>query len=122
MFASRCAYCGCKITYDRFEVDHVYSSVEFHALQFAQAEIFSVQDGSVIDRYNDIQNLFPSCIQCNRIKKEKSIEDFRKYLSQLRDSLIQKQPKLRILFNMGILPLSQNPIIFHFEKVPSNRH
>ena len=61
MFDGRCAYCGDKINFNNFYIDHI--------------------EPVFIGGSNKIENLFPSCFECNSCKTYLSIEQFRQKLS-----------------------------------------
>lgn len=122
MFSGHCAYCGKKITLSNFETDHIFSSVEYQSLQFANAEIFNPGTGELITSYNHLANLFPSCVSCNRIKKEDSLSVFRYHLSSYRDNIFVKNKMLRTLNALGLIVVMSKPVIFFYEKVLSNSH
>ena len=59
-FNKKCGYCGCKIYMDTFCMDHMEPKSK---------------GGS-----NSIDNYMPSCYDCNIMKFDMSIEEFRQYL------------------------------------------
>ena len=69
-FNGHCAYCGCELTIEKMQVDHLYSvyrSVEW--------------DGKQAD--NSFENLMPACRQCNFYKGSMTLEWFRLQLKTL---------------------------------------
>lgn len=58
-----CYYCGCKLDYATFEVDHFIPKA----------------DGGT----NDIDNLVPSCCDCNSIKGVMDVDSFRRSIEAI---------------------------------------
>jgi 5-methylcytosine-specific restriction endonuclease McrA len=56
-YNGHCAYCGCKLKIDNFDIDHI------------QARIYGGD--------NDLSNFNPSCRRCNSSKRCLSLEEFR---------------------------------------------
>ena len=83
MFDWRCAYCASPIDEDNGTLDHkipkIYGGTRKHS------------------------NLFPCCCQCNNLKSDRSIEEFRNYLAI----------RLNEVWNIGFKPTI---ITFLFEK------
>lgn len=87
----KCAYCGCNIDYYDFHVDHVKSKNK---------------NGS-----NKQSNLLPSCRDCNALKFNLNLEEFRTKVENLmfdtfHGRLINKYYKIK-----------QTKIEFYFEKI-----
>lgn len=91
-FNGHCAYCGCKIEFGGFVVDH----------------FLAVAKGGK----NNIDNLFPSCELCNAKKFDLGIEDFRKELCNLPN---ENYPKLKILKKYYYIRPKRNNFLFYFE-------
>lgn len=61
----RCIYCGSIISYDDFHIDHKNPK------------------SNLKKDFDNIDNLFPSCCDCNLSKGNLSIENFRKKIEQI---------------------------------------
>jgi len=75
-YNGHCAYCGCEITFDNFQVDHVWPRV------------FKGNDS--------IDNLMPACKECNHYKRALDLEIFRnEWLGKLHTRIkrIPKNPR-----------------------------
>ena len=91
-FDGRCAYCGYKIRYDEMVVDH----------------IIPIAKGGD----SKIDNLFPSCRECNTCKFDLSLEEFRE---KIYDFYGVEDFKYRILEKYyDIIP--KNHYSFYFER------
>lgn len=67
MTGGRCYYCGCELNFDDFHMDHVQAKSK---------------GGKVRD------NLVPACRDCNIMKCDLSIEEFRNKINSLLDDNI----------------------------------
>ncbi|MGQ4893504.1 MAG: HNH endonuclease [Candidatus Njordarchaeia archaeon] len=75
-YNGHCAYCGCEITFDNFQVDHIWP------------KIFNGDDS--------IDNLMPACKECNHYKRALDLETFRnEWLGKLHTRIkrIPKNPR-----------------------------
>lgn len=93
-FSGRCAYCGCEISIDSFQVDHLVPDV----------------------RNNAISNLMPSCRVCNFWKSNLSIEEFRQKIYAVQHVFAAVNSKALLLCKFGLLFLEVRPVVFFFEK------
>lgn len=62
MTQGRCYYCGCDLDFDTFHMDHVHAKAK----------------GG-----KDKNNLVPACADCNIMKSDRSIEEFRAKINDL---------------------------------------
>ena len=93
-FDGCCAYCGRRITFRELDIDHV---------------VPKSKGGS-----NDLQNLFPSCMRCNRLKDSLSIEEFRKEIASQTNSLNLRD---HVAVDYGLIKLHpRKKVVFLFEK------
>ena len=86
-----CAYCGCEINFDYFVIDHI---------------IPKAKGGS-----SRIENLIPSCRDCNAMKYDCDIETFRNRVA----STLHNTFHGRIIAKY--YKPHEKPIIFYFEKM-----
>ena len=107
-YNGHCAYCGCRLEYKDMQVDHIESRY--------RAEY----RGKEVD--NSIDNLNPSCRACNFYKGDKTIERFRKDIT---DTLL---PNLKKNFNFRlakkynfILENDIDSITFYYEEQESRQ-
>lgn len=61
----KCVYCGCDLEFDNFHVEHM------------------IPKSKMQNNKSNIDNLFPSCPDCNLIKGNLDVEEFRKKIENL---------------------------------------
>ena len=99
-FDGHCAYCGVKLKYKELQVDHIKAQ---HKMRN--------QKRKVID---DIDNLYPSCRQCNWYKRINSIKVFRKLIATMHIRL-EKVFIYKLAKKYGIVKESKWNGKFYFE-------
>jgi len=99
-YDGHCAYCGCNLEFKKMQVDHF------------NAQIWDIEKGNKPN--NSIENLMPTCAECNRYKAEWNIEVIREWLEKSKKQLVKTQ-NLRILHRIGGFHISNEPIKFYFE-------
>ena len=95
-YDGRCAYCGCELEPDHFEVDHIVPVKE-------------------CGFDNRIDNLNPSCFLCNNFKRDKSIEVFRAQLMQIH-RYINGYYLVKIATKYGLADIQEFDGMFYYEK------
>jgi uncharacterized protein (TIGR02646 family) len=95
-FDGHCAYCGCKIEIETFEIDH---------------KTPKSKGGK-----NNLINLFPSCGLCNTFKYNRDIREFKKYLISI-PSTIKNRPIFNLMLELNILQINKIKNMFYFERV-----
>lgn len=107
MFNGRCAYCGKKIEMKDMQVDHIASHFRHNGT-------------------DELENYYPSCRDCNGLKSDYLLEEFRdtlipKCLDKVRvGASINRSKDCRSLRIVKAYGLDRNPkkeIEFYFEKV-----
>lgn len=88
----KCIYCGCTLDYYNFHIEHM------------------IPKSKLKNDKSNINNLFPSCIDCNLLKGNLEIEDFREKL----ENFIFDDTRCRTLARYyNIKPKN---ILFYFER------
>lgn len=100
-----CAYCGCEITPEEMQVDHV-ESIYRHEKDYIAGKA---------EYLDDIENYMPACRMCNFYKNTYTPEEFRQRLQTMTERL-EKQFIYRLAKKYGIVQEKENKIIFYFEK------
>ena len=102
-----CAYCGCELEYKDMQVDHI-DSVYTHC---------DYKKEKTLDEINEIDNLLPTCRQCNLYKSTFDLEEFRNRLTSVMMKNLQKTFQYRLALKYGLIKENINPVEFYFEKV-----
>ena len=100
-YEGHCAYCGCKLEYKDMQVDHIES------VRIAELK------GKEID--NSLNNLMPSCRQCNFYKGTSSIDQFRKNITKTLLPNLQKNFNYRLALKYGLIKENIKPVLFYYE-------
>lgn len=103
----RCAYCGCDLEYKDMQVDHVKSV-------YANTDIKQTMSS---EEMYDIDNLMPSCRQCNFYKSSMQLDAFRERLATTMMENLQKEFTYRLALKYGLIEEYIKPIRFYFETV-----
>lgn len=113
-YDGHCAYCGCEIEYRQMQVDHVkslyWNSIDNHFVDNPDI----VQDDS-------LDNLMPSCRQCNYYKAEADIENFRSKIHNILERTCRDSFQVRLAIKHGILEYKPWDGKFYFEKTTKQR-
>lgn len=118
-FCGRCAYCGKQLT-KSFQVDHVVPKMTYSQWERSGKKKEYFPDflmhltGNELDH---IDNLFPSCRQCNFYKGTKNLEDFRYELTQLTGRLKKGVFIYKLALEYGLIQETdkEKKIVFYFE-------
>lgn len=98
MYDGHCAYCGCDLELKDMQVDHINS----------------VYRSGVCD--NDLNNLLPSCRQCNFYKGTGTIEQFRQKLKETMWRALKKTFQYRMMIKYDLIRENDRTIKFYFEE------
>lgn len=107
-FNKKCSYCGHRIEFESFHVDHLipkrrYKNLEYHANK--DKEIGT----------NHIDNLMPSCTSCNSSKSDLSLDEFRERIYDRVKRLNNFSHEYKIAKRFGLVKEISKPIAFYFE-------
>lgn len=106
-YNGHCAYCGCNLRIEDMQIDHINPKYR------------SMINGKPID--NSVENLNPSCRQCNFYKGANDIEGFRKrIITQLQRTCVDTFQS-RLAMKYGIIEYKQWNKKFYFEKVQEEK-
>ena len=100
----RCAYCGCELEMKEMQVDHLISVYK---------EQYETRLGNSIAG-NHIDNLMPSCRQCNFYKGANNLELFRMQLQTLMKR-VKKPLQYRLAHKYGMVQETEWDGKFYFE-------
>ncbi|MEI6059415.1 MAG: HNH endonuclease signature motif containing protein [Bacteroidota bacterium] len=98
-----CSYCGCKITIDKFTIDHIEPRRRYPT---------NLKIGE-----NKIDNYLPCCGSCNSSKSTLSVDEFRNSITKKIDSIRNNSSQFRILERFGKIKIEPGDIVFYFETI-----
>ena len=112
-----CAYCGIYLN-NKFQVDHIIPKRLVHFLK---------GDGYMVPRFlkhllgntsniEHIDNLLPSCPQCNNFKSHLSLEEFRNELENQVERARKYSVNFRFAEKYELIEIKKKEIVFYFEK------
>ena len=92
-----CAYCGCEITPEKMQIDHVKPLY--------------------LGGSNDLENLMPACASCNHYKSTYTLEGFRSIVEKAPAILRRDSATFRNALRLGVIKVTSGPVVFYFEKL-----
>lgn len=105
-YNGHCAYCGCEITLEKMQVDHM-ESIYRHEKDYIAGNT---------EYMDKIENYMPACRMCNFYKMTYTLEQFRQRLQTMTERL-EKQFIYRLAKKYGIVREQEKGITFYFETV-----
>ena len=112
-FDSHCAYCGCLLTMQTMQVDHIIPQARFKQhVRNKQTPAFLTHLTENDAHHTD--NLFPSCRACNYAKDTFAVGRFRKEINE-KLATLRKTFNYRLLKNYGFVYTVEKPVTFYFE-------
>ena len=103
-YNGHCAYCGCEITLEEMQVDHM-ESIYRHEKDYIAGKA---------EYLDDIKNYMPACRMCNFYKMTYTPEQFRQRLQTMTERL-EKQFIYRLAKKYGTVKEQEKKIVFYFE-------
>ena len=103
-YGGKCAYCGCDLTLSTMQVDHIKSVYKS-----------CLENGYVYIQDDSLENLNPSCRQCNFYKGTLNIEQFRNKIKTTLYETCQNTFQAKLAKKLGMMVVTQFDK-FYFEK------
>lgn len=91
----RCAYCGQLIIYDNMQVEHVQPLS---------------RNGT-----DTKENMLPSCHDCNSLKGNRNLEEFRSMLENMVEDVFKNKLEYIVAEKFGLIKTISQPVKFYFE-------
>ena len=104
----RCAYCGCEITIQQMQVDHVIPMEFYDSYKTVGKDL------------DTLENMLPACRSCNNYKHTFMLEDFRKAIARWPEILARDNVTYRNAVRFGMVTPCMRPVVFYFEKEAPN--
>lgn len=98
-----CFYCGVKLGEKGWQEDH------FHP-------VIRVGGKMLYPELDVLDNLVPSCAQCNNYKTSYPIEVYREVIQAAFKSVPKQSTALRQLMQLGLVDIEEKPVQFYFEQ------
>ena len=110
-YNGHCAYCGCKLKEDNWQIDHLIPIYRNHTDE--ELLINKIRRGT-----DTKDNKVPSCKQCNFYKSTFSIEDFRNNVQTIQERLLTNSNSFiyRLAVKFGIVKICKWNGKFYFER------
>jgi len=113
-YDKHCAYCGKLLEYKQMQVDHLIPKARWSKKRscfvFGNKQIFTEF------KVNDIENLMPSCVKCNKFKGSMMLETFRKELKKQVGVLKRNSTQFNRALMFDQIQITEKPIVFYFER------
>lgn len=109
-YDGHCAYCGKKLTYKEFQVDHLIP---------VQRERFGRYTEEQIECF---ENYMPTDRTCNHYKRAHSLETFRRYIEEIPMKLDRGSYIYRIGKKYNLIEEHPRKIKFYFEEIEEKRN
>lgn len=90
-----CAYCGCEISLDEMQVDH----------------IMPLRKGGL----DELENMLPACRSCNHYKSTLTVQQFRETVERMPYRLERDNATFRNAVRFGLVVSNPNDVTFFFE-------
>lgn len=117
-FDGRCAYCGCEL--EKMHADHLMPVIrvtrDAHGRPLPNAESYLIKP-----ERNTVANMMPACAPCNLHKGGYSLEGWRDIIQRSGAILRRDTSTFRAGERFGVIAVSEQPVVFHFERVAALR-
>lgn len=108
-FKKRCAYCGCVLTYNKMQVDHI-------SPLYRGTSQYELSKYNILKGENKEYNYNPSCPSCNSSKSTFTIEKWRAEINKKTERLKRDSSTYRLLLRFGLVKEVNVSCRFYFEK------
>lgn len=112
-YNGHCAYCGCELDIKDMQVDH--ANITFGRMYYGMSPEKATEEMEK-DSINSLDNLMPSCRQCNYYKGIGNIEQFRQKMKDILSESCRRSFQVRLAMKYGILTYSEWDGLFYFER------
>lgn len=121
----RCFYCGCTLS-KGWHSDHFHPIIRkteiietspIERMATGNTHKYKANGESLYPGLDTIDNKVPSCPPCNLFKSSSSIEGYRAHIKSSFDTVLNQSSPLRQLNRLGVVDVSEKPIVFYFETI-----
>ena len=103
-YSGHCAYCGKKLEYKEFQLDHIIPRRNW-GNKYTEEQI------ECFENYNC------ACRSCNHYKRSHSLEAFRQMIEEIPKKLFRDSYIYKVGLNYGLIEPQEHEIKFYFEQI-----
>lgn len=103
-YDGHCAYCGKKLEYKDFQLDHLIPK---------QREQFKRYTEEQIECFD---NYMPACRRCNHYKRAHTLKCFREMIEKIPEKLYRDSYIYKVGLDYGLVHSDEHKILFYFER------
>lgn len=104
-YDGHCSYCGKKIDYKDYQLDHLIPRQREKYNKYTEDEI------------ECFKNYMPACRRCNHYKRAHSLEMFRTMIEEIPKKLLRDSYIYRVGLDYHLVKANEHPIKFYFEDI-----
>lgn len=109
-YNGHCAYCGKKIEYKDFQLDHLIP------IQRARFKSYSEEELECFENY------MPACRRCNHYKRACTLEHFRQMIEEIPKKLFRDSYIYKVGLDYRLVKANEHKVKFYFEQVGANEY
>ena len=104
-YDGHCAYCGKKLEYKDFQLDHLIPKQREHFKKYTEEQI------------ECFENYMPSCRRCNHYKRAHTLESFREMIEEIPKKLFRDSYIYKVGIDYCLIKSCEHKIKFYFEQI-----
>ena len=116
-FDGCCGYCGEHLV--KMQADHIAPVTRLTTDPWGNP-LPASERRMIKPERNVVGNMMPTCPQCNNSKGGYSLEGWRDLLARSGEIVAREKPIFRAGVRMGVISVSDAPVVFHFERVENS--
>ena len=113
-FDGLCGYCGEPMV--KMQADHVEPVIRITTDPWGKL-LPASERRLVRPERNVVDNMMPSCAQCNNSKGGYKLEEWRSLIERAHEIVAREKPIFRAAVRLGVIEITYKHIVFHFERV-----
>ena len=117
-FGGRCGYCGEHLT--KMQADHINPVTRLTTDPWGKS-LPPDERRMINPERNIVGNMMPSCPQCNNSKGGYDLEGWRDLIARSAEIVAKQKSIFRAGVRMGVIKVTEEPVVFYFEKVDRER-
>jgi len=109
-YGGRCAYCGKKIEYKDFQLDHLIPKQREQFKRYSEEEI------------ECFENYMPACRRCNHYKRAHTLECFRQMIEEIPAKLFRDNYIYKVGLDYSLVTANEHKVQFYFEQFEDSKN